>query len=199
MEASKVKQGSMGASRTRSIAFVGLTIAIMGVSAWVAIPFGPVLLTLQMFALMFAIMVLTPKQCMAAILGYLVLGAIGLPMFSGMRGGIGMLAGPTGGYLWGYVLGALAALAVRAALRRVTGGEAQKTVGPKAFAIDMAVCLAFIVITYVCGCFQYALVTGVDLAAAFAVTIAPFAIPDVLKAVAAVLCAQAVKRALPKR
>ncbi len=41
MEASKVKQGSMGASRTRSIAFVGLTIAIMGVSAWVAIPFGP--------------------------------------------------------------------------------------------------------------------------------------------------------------
>ncbi|WP_281653702.1 biotin transporter BioY [Eggerthella sinensis] len=199
MEASKVKQGSMGASRTRSIAFVGLTIAIMGVSAWVAIPFGPVLLTLQMFALMFAIMVLTPKQCMAAVLGYLVLGAIGLPMFSGMRGGIGMLAGPTGGYLWGYVLGALAALAVRAALRRVTGGEAQKTVGPKAFAIDMAVCLAFIVITYVCGCFQYALVTGVDLAAAFAVTIAPFAIPDVLKAVAAVLCAQAVKRALPKR
>lgn len=199
MEASKVKQGLMGASRTRSIAFVGLTIAIMGVSAWVAIPFGPVLLTLQMFALMFAIMVLTPKQCMAAILGYLVLGAIGLPMFSGMRGGIGMLAGPTGGYLWGYVLGALAALAVRAALRRVTGGEAQKTVGPKAFAIDMAACLAFIVITYVCGCFQYALVTGVDLAAAFAVTIAPFAIPDVLKAVAAVLCAQAVKRALPKR
>ncbi|MCB7039198.1 biotin transporter BioY [Eggerthella sinensis] len=199
MEASKVKQGSMGASRTRSIAFVGLTITIMGVSAWVAIPFGPVLLTLQMFALMFAIMVLTPKQCMAAILGYLVLGAIGLPMFSGMRGGVGMLAGPTGGYLWGYVLGALAALAVRAALRRVTGGEAQKTVGPRAFAIDMAACLAFIVITYVCGCFQYALVTGVDLAAAFAVTIAPFAIPDVLKAVAAVLCAQAVKRALPKR
>lgn len=199
MEASKVKQGSMGASRTRSIAFVGLTIAIMGVSAWVAIPFGPVLLTLQMFALMFAIMVLTPKQCMAAILGYLVLGAIGLPMFSGMRGGIGMLAGPTGGYLWGYILGALAALAVRAALRRVTGGETQKTVGPKAFAFDMAACLAFIVITYVCGCFQYALVTGVDLAAAFAVTIAPFAIPDVLKAVAAVLCAQAVKRALPKR
>ena len=198
-QAMRGKKAAGMRGRTRSIAFVGLTIALMGVSAWVAIPFGPVLLTLQMFALMFALLALTPRECLAAIAGYLALGAVGLPMFSGMRGGIGMLAGPTGGYLWGYVLGALAALAVRAALRRVTGGEAQKTVGPKAFAIDMAVCLAFIVITYVCGCFQYALVTGVDLAAAFAVTIAPFAIPDVLKAVAAVLCAQAVKRALPKR
>ena len=99
MEANKVKQGSMGASRTRSIAFVALTIALLGVSAWVSIPIGPVMLTLQMFAVMFAIMVLTPKQCMASIAGYLALGAIGLPMFSGMRGGIGMLMGPTGGYL----------------------------------------------------------------------------------------------------
>lgn len=198
MEASKVKQGSARASRTRSIAFVGLTIAIMGVSAWVAIPFGPVLLTLQMFALMFAIMVLTPKQCMAAIAGYLVLGAVGLPMFSGMRGGIGMLMGPTGGYLWGYLLGAVAALLVREALGRAMGG-AKGLGGTKAFAVDMTACLAFIVVTYVCGCFQYAAVVGVDLAAAFAVTIAPFAVPDVLKAVAAVLCARAVKRALPKR
>lgn len=195
MEASKVKQGSARASRTRSIAFVGLTIAIMGVSAWVAIPFGPVLLTLQMFALMFAIMVLTPKQCMAAIAGYLVLGAVGLPMFSGMRGGIGMLMGPTGGYLWGYLLGAVAALLVREALGRAMGG-AKSLGGTKAFAVDMMVCLAFIVVTYVCGCFQYAAVVGVDLAAAFAVTIAPFAVPDVLKAVAAVLCARAVKRAI---
>ena len=47
MEANKVKQGSMGASRTRSIAFVALTIALLGVSAWVSIPIGPVMLTLH--------------------------------------------------------------------------------------------------------------------------------------------------------
>ena len=121
MEANKVKQGSMGASRTRSIAFVALTIALLGVSAWVSIPIGPVMLTLQMFAVMFAIMVLTPKQCMASIAGYLALGAIGLPMFSGMRGGIGMLMGPTGGYLWGFLLAAAVALLVREGLRRAIG------------------------------------------------------------------------------
>ena len=196
MEANKVKQGSMGASRTRSIAFVALTIALLGVSAWVSIPIGPVMLTLQMFAVMFAIMVLTPKQCMASIAGYLALGAIGLPMFSGMRGGIGMLMGPTGGYLWGFLLAAVVALLVREGLRRAIGEKGVS--GPMAIVVDMA-CLAFIIVTYVCGCFQYAAVVGVDLAAAFMVTIAPFAVPDLLKAVAAVLCARAVLRALPKR
>ena len=196
MEANKVKQGSMGASRTRSIAFVALTIALLGVSAWVSIPIGPVMLTLQMFAVMFAIMV-TPKQCMASIAGYLALGAIGLPMFSGMRGGIGMLMGPTGGYLWGFLLAAVVALLVREGLRRAIGEKGVS--GPMAIVVDMVACLAFIIVTYVCGCFQYAAVVGVDLAAAFMVTIAPFAVPDLLKAVAAVLCARAVLRALPKR
>ena len=183
--------------QARSIAFVALTIALLGVSAWVSIPIGPVMLTLQMFAVMFAIMVLTPKQCMASIAGYLALGAIGLPMFSGMRGGIGMLMGPTGGYLWGFLLAAAVALLVREGLRRAIGEKGVS--GPMAIVVDMVACLAFIIVTYVCGCFQYAAVVGVDLAAAFMVTIAPFAVPDLLKAVAAVLCARAVLRALPKR
>ena len=85
-----------GSSRTRSIAFVGLTIAVMAVSAWVTIPLGPVPFTLQMFAMAFAVVVLTPREAIAAIAGYLALGAVGVPVFSGMRGGIGVLAGRYG-------------------------------------------------------------------------------------------------------
>ena len=153
-QAMRGKKAAGMRGRTRSIAFVGLTIALMGVSAWVAIPFGPVLLTLQMFALMFALLALTPRECLAAIAGYLALGAVGLPMFSGMRGGIGMLLGPTGGYLWGYMLAAAAALAVRAALRRALGGGASggRLAGRRAWAVDLAACLVFIVVTYTCGC-----------------------------------------------
>ena len=200
-QAMRGKKAAGMRGRTRSIAFVGLTIALMGVSAWVAIPFGPVLLTLQMFALMFALLALTPRECLAAIAGYLALGAVGLPMFSGMRGGIGMLLGPTGGYLWGYMLAAAAALAVRAALRRALGGGASggRLAGRRAWAVDLAACLVFIVVTYTCGCVQYAAVVGVDLAAAFAVTIVPFAISDLVKAVAAVACARAVTRAVGRR
>lgn len=191
-------RGRGSASRTRSIAFVGLSIAIMAVSAWVAIPFGPVLFTLQMFALAFAILVLTPKQCMAAIAGYLAIGAIGVPVFSGMRGGIGMLAGPTGGYLWGYLLGAVAALLVLRALRRRFGTEGTRS-GAKGLVVDVAATLVFVAVTYVCGWAQFMVVTGVGPEAAFVATVAPFAALDVVKMVAAAVCARAVRTAVPQR
>ncbi len=96
-------------SRTRSIAFVGLTIAIMAVSAWVTIPFGPVPFTLQMFAMAFAVVVLTPREGIAAIAGYLCPRGRRRAGVSGMRGGIGVLAGPTGGFIWGFLFGIAAA------------------------------------------------------------------------------------------
>ena len=94
----QVKKGAASASRTRSIAFVGLAVAIMAVSAWVTVPLGPVPFTLQMFAITFAIVMLSPKECIAAIVLYLALGAIGLPVFSGMSGGIAKLMGPTAAF-----------------------------------------------------------------------------------------------------
>ena len=105
-----VRTKTSASARTRSVAFVGLTIAIMAVSAWVTVPLGPIPFTLQMFAVTFAVVVLQPKEAIAAITGYLLLGAVGVPVFSGMRGGIGVLAGPTGGFLWGYLLGVAAAV-----------------------------------------------------------------------------------------
>ena len=107
METVRTKTGA--SARTRSVAFVGLAIAIIAVSAWVTVPLGPIPFTLQMFAVTFAIVVLSPKEAIAAITGYLLLGAVGVPVFSGMRGGIGVLAGPTGGFLWGYLFGVAAA------------------------------------------------------------------------------------------
>jgi len=104
-----VRTKTSASARTRSMAFVGLAIAIIAVSAWVTVPLGPIPFTLQMFAVTFAVVVLSPKEAIASIAGYLLLGAVGVPVFSGMRGGIGVLAGPTGGFLWGYLLGVAAA------------------------------------------------------------------------------------------
>lgn len=104
-------------SNARSVSFVGLTIAIMAVSAWVTVPLGPVPFTLQMFAIVFAVAVLKPREAIAAMAGYLILGAVGLPVFSGMRGGLGILAGPTGGFLWGSFFGVAVAAPLLHALR----------------------------------------------------------------------------------
>lgn len=177
-------------SRTRSISFGALSIAIIAVSAWITIPIGPIPFTLQMFAVTFAILVLTPKQCLSAIAGYLALGALGVPVFSGMRGGIGVLMGPTGGFLWGYLIGAAAACALLALFRAR---------GIDNFAVSVSAGLVFTVIAYVCGWAQYMGVAHVGPAASFAVTVAPFIVVDVLKIVAATAVARAVIRAVPKR
>lgn len=177
-------------STSRSIAFVALTIALTAVSAWITVPFGPIPFTLQMFAVTFMILVLTPKQAIAAIAGYLALGALGVPVFSGMRGGIGILMGPTGGYLWGYLLGVAVAAGVLALLR---------SRGKDNFACGMAAGILFTAVAYLCGCLQYAAIAQIGFFEAFLVTGAPFIAVDLAKIAAATVCARAVIRAVPRR
>lgn len=195
-------------SRTRSIAFIGLTIAIMAVSAWVTVPLGPIPFTLQMFAVTFAIVVLKPQEAIAAIVGYLLLGAIGVPVFSGMRGGVGVLAGPTGGFLWGYLFGVAAAVLLlmvvrsRSARRGAQADPAsaaaltgvQKALGfLRVAGVEIIAGILFTAISYLCGWAQYMAVAGVGPEAAFLACVAPFVVVDLIKIVAAVACARAVK------
>lgn len=200
----QVKKGAASASRTRSIAFVGLAVAIMAVSAWVTVPLGPVPFTLQMFAITFAIVMLSPKECVAAIVLYLALGAIGLPVFSGMSGGIAKLMGPTGGFLWGYIFGVAAAVGLLYVLRRHMGtADKAGASGQRGFvaflknaAAEIVAGLVFTAIAYFCGWLQLMLVMGISPEAAFLAGVAPFVVVDVLKILAAVACARAVKAAV---
>ncbi len=193
------------ASRTRSIAFVGLSMALLAVSAWISIPVGPVPFTLQTFVVVFAFLVLTPRECVAALTGYLALGAIGLPLFSSMRGGIGVLAGPTGGFLWGFLLGAAAAIVLRFALSSAAQRREARNAGSgagsskRAMAVDLAAGLLFLAVTYLCGWAQLMAVAGMGPEAAFLTAVGPFIPIDAVKLVAAVLCARAVGSALPRR
>lgn len=184
---------SPAASRTRSIAQVALCIAIIIVCAWVAVPFGPVPFTLQTFAVAIAVMALRPKEALAAVAGYLALGAIGLPVFSGMRGGIGMLAGPTGGFLWGFLVGDAVAVGILWALR---GRAARGHRGELAARVVAAV--TFMAVTYLIGWAQLMAVSGMGPAEAFVAAIAPFIAPDATKMAMAVVVAGAVKRAIAR-
>lgn len=179
----EIRKQSARASRTRSIAFVGLAIAVLAVSAWVAIPIGPMPFTLQTFAMVFVLLALRPKESLAAIVGYLVLGGLGLPVFSGMRGGIGMLVGPTGGFLWGFAVGIALGCAVLVIARK-------RTVAVETIASAVAVLAA-----YACGWAQYMVVMGASPLEALLAAVAPFVIVDAVKVVAAVAVAHAVLRA----
>ena len=79
----------------------------MCLCAWISIPLGDTVFTLQTFALFLTLLLLGGKLTFWVCAAYLLLGAAGLPVFSGFRGGIGMLLGPTGGYLWGFLASAV--------------------------------------------------------------------------------------------
>ena len=198
-------------THARSVVFCGLIVALLTISAWVTIPVGTVPVTLQVFVVIFALMVLSSKQFFASLLIYLVLGAVGLPLFSGMRGGLGSIMGPTGGFLWGFLLAAAAALLIRyiftrrisretldrisqeqAALLKVSVSNKRST-----FLLNTAEVSVFLIVMYVCGCLQFMLVTGLDPMGAFLIAVAPFIVLDAVKAVCAIGVARAVLRAMP--
>ena len=93
--------------KVRNMSLCGLFTAVLAVCAWIAIPMGDMAVTLQTFAVALTLWLLGGKRGSVTIFVYLLLGAVGAPIFSGFRGGMGALLGTTGGYLFGFMLTAL--------------------------------------------------------------------------------------------
>lgn len=193
-------------SRTRSIVFCALSIAFMTVAAWVTVPFGPVPFTLQTLAVVFVLFALTPKQAMVAIAGYLVLGAIGLPVFSSFKGGLAALLGPTGGFIIGFLIAGGVALIVGALLsplKTFSSTESRSFFGTRIKVGELARMLVmgvvFLVGLYLFGWVQLMIVGNLGPEAAFLAAVAPFIPIDILKMIAAVLLASAVAPVLASR
>lgn len=91
----------------RNMVKSGLFAALIGICAWITVPVGGMVFTLQTFGIFLALLVLGGKWGTVSVCLYLLLGLVGLPVFSGFQGGIGVLFGPTGGYLPGFLLCAL--------------------------------------------------------------------------------------------
>ena len=91
---------------TRELAVAALFTALLSVSAYIAIPVGSVPFTLQVYVVLLAGMVLGPRLGALSVVAYLVLGLVA-PVYSGGTSGLGVLFGPTGGYLLGFVAAAV--------------------------------------------------------------------------------------------
>lgn len=88
---------------TRDLCFCAIGAALIAVCAWISIP-AEVPFTLQTFAIFTVCGLLGGKRGTVSVLVYLLLGAVGAPVFAGFRGGFASLLGTTGGYLVGFVL-----------------------------------------------------------------------------------------------
>ena len=89
--------------KVRNMTLCGIFAAVLCMCAWLSFPLGDMAITLQTFGVFLCLGILGGKRGTISILVYLLLGAVGLPVFSGFRGGIGTLLNTTGGYLTGFL------------------------------------------------------------------------------------------------
>ncbi len=85
----------------KEISRIALAVALLSVSAWIAVPFGAIPVTLQTLCVLFTAGYLGAKRGALAVTAYLLLGAAGVPVFSSFTGGVNVFLSPTGGFLLG--------------------------------------------------------------------------------------------------
>ncbi len=146
----------------------------------IPLPFSPVPIVLQNLFIMLAGLLLGPKWGAASVGIYLLLGAIGLPVFAGGTGGIAHFAGPTGGYLIAY----LPAVVLIGWIARRNGN---------ATLFDALALLAGTAVIYAVGIGWLKIALGVSWGRALTIGMLPYLPGDLLKLVASVILASGLR------
>ena len=154
----------------RAVTETALCAALIAVTAMISIPF-PVPFTLQIFGVYFALFYLGGVRGAVAVAVYILLGAVGLPVFSGFSGGFGRLFDSTGGFIWGFLLLSLVYLFLSAVLRIEWGRLIAATVSLIAFYAFGSVWYAAFYTDGGIGSYLGSLL----------ITVAPFVLPDAVK------------------
>ena len=89
---------------TKNLSLMALMSALLCLLAPISIPIGPVPITLSIFIIYIISYILDTKQAVLSVLIYLLIGAIGIPVFAGYKSGLAVILGPTGGYLVSYLI-----------------------------------------------------------------------------------------------
>jgi biotin transport system substrate-specific component len=183
----------MRRSRTAGLLRAALVASLIAVGALIALPIGPVPVTLQVLVVAVATLVLSPGEALMALVLYVALGAAGAPVFSGGGAGVGVLLGPTGGFIAGFAAGAPLGALVRKGIATRHGTAPAPS--RRAIVADVAGLATLLLVTYAAGWAYFAVSTGRPAADAFALAVAPFVAIDALKAAAALVAARAIRSA----
>lgn len=170
----------------RELSRIGLVTALMAVLARLSfpLPFSPVPVTGQLIGVFLAGSLLGARYGAMAVLAYLILGAAGAPVFSLGRGGPGILWGPGGGYLWGFLPGAF-----------ICGRLTENRSAP-GFGRTAAAMLCGLGCVYLAGAVQLALVMGYSAGEAVLGGILPFLPADLFKIALAASAGERIRRSI---
>ncbi len=174
---------------TRNAAYIAMTAVILCVCSWLTVPFT-VPFTMQTFGVYCAFLILGGRRGLLAIGLYILLGLVGLPVFSGFRGGPGHLLGLTGGYIIGFLFTGLGYLLMEGKMRTMAWLPRVALL-----ALDLIPC-------YLIGTLWFAAVSRLHggetgFFSALSLCVLPYILPDLLKIVLAERVSARVRKHLP--
>ena len=189
-ESSKNSTSSSQAAKNRAFIYdlvlISISAALITICSWISIPIGPVPFTLQTMGILAVMLTVGGRRGTLAILVYLAMGACGVPVFAGFKGGIMSFAGPTGGFLIGFVIAALVYwLLEKLIFKRLM------TTTVKTWIFGAVNSVLFEIVMYITGIIWfmtvYAAQNGpVGLGTVMTLCVVPFIIPDIVKLIVAV-------------
>ena len=175
----------MPIEKLRWVVLASLMAALTAVGAYIHIPIGPVPIVLSTLFVLLSGLLLGSRWGLVSIALYLLVGAIGIPVFAGGKGGLVHFFGPTGGYLWGYVLASW-----------ITGFISERSRGILIWEI-LAVIAGSLTI-YGLGVPWLKIATQISWPKALMLGMVPFLIGDAVKASVALMLARAVRPILTR-
>lgn len=186
--------------KTRDLTLMALLVALLSASAYVSItiPVGEAALTLQTLMINLIALLLTPYQSFLTVLVYILLGLVGLPVFSGGTGGAGKLFGPTGGYIFAF----LVAAPVMSICKDVVAAWIQKICASRSLAATIGYAIVTIAlgmtIIYAIGTVYMMVQLNMNLKAALVAAVIPYIPLDLFKCVAASVLAVQLRHILDR-
>lgn len=171
----------------RDLVLIALFAALTSIMAFISIPMPAGLppITGQTFAVMLAGLLLGANKAAMSQVIYLLLGVAGVPVFANSTAGLGVLVGPTGGFLWGFVIGAY-----------VIGRLTEKKASPSLRTLFFVALFGGVLVIYVPGILQLARFYNMSIAKA-TIAMLPYIPGDLVKVFASAVLAQKVRASLP--
>ena len=176
----------MPIEQLRWIVLASLMAALTAVGAYIHVPIGPVPIVLSTLFVLLSGLLLGSHWGMASMGLYLLVGAIGIPVFAGGKGGLAHFFGPTGGYLLGYVLASW-----------ITGFISERS--PGLLMLDILAVMIGSLVIYGLGIPWLKLVTQMSWTKTLTVGVVPFLIGDAIKASVAIILARSVRPILKRQ